>query len=54
MDAAEPVHQLVPTVNVCTLNLNLKAFIEGYYLPGGSMQAVLFNAGIVSDPLLCD
>jgi PKD repeat protein len=42
------------TVNVCTLNLNLKAFIEGYYLPGGSMQAVLFNAGIVSDPLICD
>ncbi|MBK9401485.1 MAG: choice-of-anchor D domain-containing protein [Bacteroidetes bacterium] len=42
------------TVNVCTLNLNLKAFIEGYYLPGGSMQAVLFNAGIVSDSLICD
>ena len=34
--------------------LNLRSFIEGYYLPGGTMQAVLFNAGIVSDPLLCD
>lgn len=31
------------TVSICTINLTLKAFIEGFYLGGGQMQAVLYN-----------
>ncbi len=35
--------------------LNLKAFIEGYYLAGISeMQPVLLNGGAGADPLVCD
>ena len=35
----------------CSVTLNLTAFIEGYYLGGGTMQPVLFNAAQY-DPLL--
>lgn len=35
--------------------LNLKAFIEGYYLTGtGQMTPVLFNSGLSTDPSVCD
>ena len=35
--------------------LNLRAFIEGFYIAGtGTMQPVLFNAGVSSDPTICD
>lgn len=35
--------------------LNLRAFIEGFYLAGtGTQQPVLLNAGVGSDPTICD
>lgn len=35
--------------------LNLRAFIEGYYIAGTeTQQPVLLNAGIGSDPTICD
>ena len=35
--------------------LNLKAFIEGYYMAGaGQMQPVLYNAGVSANQLICD
>jgi len=34
--------------------LNLKLFIEGYYLGSGQMQSALFNCGISSDPTATD
>jgi len=36
------------------LMFNLKAIIEGYELPGGLMQPVLFNTGITSNSSLAD
>ena len=30
----------------CNIALNLKAFLQGYYLGGGTMQSVLFNQGV--------
>ncbi len=42
-------------VNNCSsLTLNVKMFIEGFYLGIGQMQAVLFNLGISSDETACD
>ena len=34
--------------------LNLKAFIEGFYIGNGIMQAVLFNSGESNDNSICD
>ena len=41
----------VVTVNSCFNTLNLKAFIQGFYLGGGSQQAVLDP---ISLPTICD
>jgi uncharacterized protein (DUF2141 family) len=38
----------------CETVLNLKLYIEGYYLGGGFMQPVFFNIDGVSDPNLTD
>jgi hypothetical protein len=35
----------------CTAMLNLKFFIEGYYIGGGMMSQVLFNEGVDPNPL---
>ncbi len=45
------VNSPVITVNNCTINLQLKAFIEGFYNGGNSMVAVVDP---VSYPTLCD
>lgn len=44
------------TVNSCITNitLNLNFYIEGYYIGGGMMRPLLFNAGVSVDPLACD
>lgn len=42
------------STNVCTLTLNLKAFIEGLYAGGGLLNPVLLTSGISSDPTICD
>ena len=34
--------------------LHLKAFIEGFYIGGGQMQALLFNRNFSTDPTACD
>ncbi len=34
--------------------LNLKAFIEGFYIGGGQMQAVLYNINLNVNPVACD
>ena len=34
--------------------LNVKTFIEGYYLGGGLMQPVLYNNSLTTDPTICD
>jgi hypothetical protein len=41
-------------VNPCPVNLNLRFFLEGYYLGGSSMQTVLFNEGVSTNQLICD
>lgn len=43
------------TVNSCSfIALNLKLFIQGFYLGGGIMQPVAFNNGLTNDPTVCD
>ena len=37
-----------------TVTLNLKVFIQGFYLGNGLMQAVLFDQNIVTDSTACD
>ena len=34
--------------------LNLKTFLEGFYLGSGQMRATLYNTGISADPTACD
>jgi hypothetical protein len=40
--------------NPCTATLDVKLFIEGYYLGGGLMRSALFNSGITADTSLAD
>ncbi len=42
------------TVTYDAVNLNLKAFIEGFYKGSGQMAAVLFQQGLNADPTACD
>jgi large repetitive protein len=42
------------TISVCTVTLNLKVYIEGYYIGSGMMRPELFNAGLSTDSLDCD
>ena len=42
------------TVNNCASIVNLKMFLEGYYLGGGQMEPVLLNQGVGSDPANTD
>ena len=46
----------IKTTTACptTTTLNLTAFIEGYYLGGGQMQAVLFINGLSASPTAFD
>ncbi|MBK7762180.1 MAG: M36 family metallopeptidase [Bacteroidetes bacterium] len=50
------VSTVTSMVNIiaCTLNLQLNAFIEGYYSGAGLMNPVLMNQGVSSNNLLCD
>ncbi len=45
--------QLV-TVNNCSINLQVKLFLQGFSVGAGTMQNVLYANGISSDPLDCD
>lgn len=38
----------------CSLILNLKAFLQGLYIGNSTMQTVLFNDGVSSDPTASD
>lgn len=38
----------------CSVTLNLRVFIEGFYMGGNSMQSVLLNADAGTDPLIAD
>jgi len=43
------------TVNNCGfIALNLKLFIQGFYLGNGVMQPVAYNNGLTTDPTVCD
>jgi len=42
------------TVNTCLITLNLKAFLEGYYVSSNLMSPVLLNEGVGTNALLCD
>jgi PKD repeat protein len=42
------------TVNVCLVTVNLKAFLEGYYVSTNTMTPALLNEGVGSNALLCD
>jgi hypothetical protein len=43
------------TVNNCGfIALNLKLYIQGFYLGSGIMQQVAYNNGLTSDPAICD
>jgi len=42
------------TVNDCDLTLDIKVFMEGYYIGSGLMQPVLANEGVTPDPTLTD
>jgi hypothetical protein len=42
------------TVTYDAVNLNLKAFIEGYYTGNGSMEPVLSELNYATDPSACD
>jgi PKD repeat protein len=42
------------TVNTCLITLNLKAFLEGYYISSNTMTPALLNEGVGNDALLCD
>ncbi len=44
----------VITVIPCTVNLNLTAFIQGYYTGASTMQPVLFNEGMSTNQTICD
>jgi hypothetical protein len=37
------------TVNTCTTNLNVTAFLEGFYTGNGTMRATLYDLGISTD-----
>ena len=37
-----------------TITLNVKAFLQGFYIGGGQMTPVLFNTGVSTDPTECD
>jgi len=38
----------------CEVTLNLKSYVEGYYLGFGNMVALLYDLGLSSDPTACD
>ncbi len=42
------------SIIVNTITLKLITYIEGYYAGAGTMQPVLFNAGVSNDPSICD
>ena len=42
------------TTTVCSLTLNLKAYIQGFYSGSGTMQPVLNNTSLSTDPTACD
>jgi hypothetical protein len=42
------------TVNTCTLSLNLKLFIQGWYIGNGQMEPVLDTDGLNASPTACD
>ena len=41
-------------VNDCDLTLDIKVYMEGYYIGSGLMQPVLANEGVTPDPTLTD
>lgn len=41
-------------VTTCTLTLNVKALIEGYYASSGLMKPVLYNQGVSANQLVTD
>ncbi len=49
-----PFTSPVVTVIPCAVNLNLTAFIEGYYSAAGLMKPVFFNQGVSANQTLCD
>ena len=47
-------HKINRTVNQCTLTLNVRAFIEGFYIHPQQMQPVLQNAGVSGNNTITD
>lgn len=41
-------------VDFCTLRLDFRAFIEGFYSGSGQMRAVLYDNAMSADPTACD
>jgi hypothetical protein len=42
------------TVSPCTINLNLKLFIEGYYIGSNNMTTTLMNQGVILNNCITD
>ncbi len=42
------------TVNTCTVQLNLKLYLEGLYIKSDTMNSGLYNADVSSDPTAAD
>lgn len=49
-------NEVTLTVLNCSpsITLNVKAFLQGFYIGGGQMTPVLFNSGISTNPTECD
>ena len=59
-NGCDSIATLVLTVNNCSITLNLKIFIEGFYTGNGEMIPILYNNSqsngdtLITDPNVCD
>lgn len=54
VDCIQSAAVSLTTTNCSVSTLNIKAFLQGYYIGGHEMAAVLHNAALHSDPLATD
>lgn len=54
VNGCDSVHTLNLTINNCASVLNLKLFMQGYYISNGTMQSALYNQSETSNMSLTD
>jgi hypothetical protein len=54
VNGCDSVHTLNLTINNCASVLNLKLFMQGYYISNATMQSVLYNQSETTDMSLTD